>query len=118
MKIQARNRKIFYTEYRMVYRFVDSEDELSFPCNDYGEILYSEMSQDELTALEACKSGELDIYAPEVKEFSKSYVASAIGTCDACGAQVVIDSDVNACSGCSSEYDYHGHPIGKVYLVG
>ena len=96
MKILARNRKIFFTTYELVYKDANEDRRYTFPCNEFGEVSLESLSPSEINLLERCISGEdLEVLDPSVQETYKSYVAAAIGLCDVCNEQIVIDSISN-----------------------
>jgi len=117
MKILARNRKIFYTDYEMVFHTLDGDRKFIFPCNECGEVDFDSMTMDEVHFFEECMLGTSNVSKPVVEEIAKSYVASAIGVCDLCSTQVVIDAARNMCAGCGSEYDFHGNSLDRLPLV-
>jgi len=101
----------------MVFYALDGDRKFVFPCNDYGELDSDSMTVEEMQFFEDCISKNVGVSDPVVEETSKSFIASAIGVCDVCINQVVIDSARNMCSGCGSEYDYHGHSLDRLPLV-
>lgn len=114
MKIIRQAETRTHTRYAREYEWADCPGAgFLFDCDETGRILDRDGSPERVANLAACERGERDgvrILAKGVLDLSSSYREPAVGKCDDCGREVVLDSFTCTCE-CGADYNSCGQRL-------
>lgn len=86
----------------------------SFECDKEGNVFIEKLKPIALANYQMCLSNPELYIKDEILEFPTSYHAPAIGICDNCGNEVVLEySLVNECEKCGEQYNASGQHLIK-----
>ena len=83
----------------------------SFPCTESGLVDVLSLCPEAIDSYAKCVSGEFKTYGPAFVEMRPyRYICSAIGLCDVCGEEVVLQGFTCPCS-CGADYNSSGQRL-------
>ncbi|WP_287568845.1 hypothetical protein [Thermosipho sp. (in: thermotogales)] len=110
MKIIRERKSVVDTQY---VRFFQIKEELSvcgycFDCDEYGNLKDESLKE----KFEECLKDTEQFEDKGVIELRSTYIEPAIGICDSCGAEVILeDSLTNECEVCGALYNFFGQRL-------
>ena len=117
MKILTQSSSIVLRSYAIEYVMAnDPEISFVFPCSERGVLDYESMAPAALDNLMACQDGSYEVDGPYLVTFEHRHAAQRLGQCD-CGEQVVLDSEINTCPKCATDYTLDGAEVPRLRLV-
>jgi hypothetical protein len=96
-----------HTAYSLCFDWEDMPGAgFAFPCDKEGKVNEAELHQCARDNLRMCLQGE-----DNVEMLHHTYWEPAIGECNRCGNEVVLDSFTNSCSQCYLDYNQSGQQL-------
>lgn len=112
MKIIKERQPINNISYERSFVYKDDEQAgFGFPCNKDG--IVEKMNPQAQVNYEACLKGQVDgqeVIDRGIKEYQNSYTEPAVGKCDVCGKEVVLEGFTNTCV-CGADYNSFGQRL-------
>jgi hypothetical protein len=111
MKIKSQRKRVTQYSYASYYEWNDCPGAgYSFDCDEKGNLLpfKSETAQKNY---EKCRTGEYDVRFVGVQKYEHSYTEPAIGLCEDCGEEVVLDGFTCTCDRCGADYNSFGQRL-------
>ena len=110
MNILRRSQRIITKSYGLSYEWNDIPGAgWSFPCDEHGAIIWSQMSQTASDDYEACQNGTLAVTFKGIVTYVHSFMEHARGRC-CCGKIVDLISHTNECD-CGRLYNLFGQDL-------
>lgn len=109
MKIIQERKKYFGVEYEFVY-VLPNHTEISFPCDDDGNIDYDSLTHHQKIRYDALAVGKYKYIDRFIEDIEIVDIQAAVGKCS-CGNHVTLYSFLNICSKCRKEYSIKGEEL-------
>jgi hypothetical protein len=112
--IQRRERKTAVEYARSFVWENDPGAGFSFPCDEAGNVGEASMNPVALKSYRACLTGRIGgraIVDEGVVRYESRYTMPAVGLCEECGSEVVLDRFTNTCSKCAADYNMSGQRL-------
>lgn len=108
MKIISRRRKVENFDYSLHFDFEDCCGGYAFDCDENGFLIgRSSYSDENSRNLIDCLLGNNNTVYKGIVSYYNSYTEPAIGLCDCCGGEVLLEGFTNTCS-CGADYNSSG----------
>lgn len=119
MKILSERETIHITEYFRRFKFADSYSEFFFPSDKDGNVDDTKLNVDANKNYQSCLMGSYiysDGHSVQLDDcgvyiHNKTYTEPAIGECDYCSTEVILDRFTNTCCDCGVDYNGSGQEL-------
>lgn len=107
MEIISQRKRVHVESYMLCFSWRDTPGAgFSFPCDKEGNLTPEAANPDAQANLDKCLSGEYDVIAKGVQDYSYHYTQPKVGKCS-CGKEVSLDHFTNTCE-CGRDYNSSG----------